>query len=130
CLPGWLERSSWRSFPKQLVQLRAHRAQRRLRLGSNPDFLENVVDHLTECFGLIGIEEQGTLGATFNRDARVQAFDRRCFAVWKFDTNGAVLSVDLDHRGRSVQPGLCEPRPMRLACPAGRDGYSYQLNDH
>src|SRR5262249_62427427 len=80
----------------------AHGPEPLLRLRPEPqralcDLVEDVVDHLAQRIGLLGVQEHGTLRAALDGYARLEPFDRRCSAMRKLDPHGAIVSVDLDH---------------------------------
>jgi len=45
------------------------------------DLLKDVIDHLTQRLGLVGVEKQGALRTSLDGHARTQALDRRYFAM-------------------------------------------------
>src|SRR5438105_3593825 len=100
-------------------QPRPHRLEPLLRLGLDlqralRDLAQDVVDHFAEGFGLFLLQKQRALGAPLDWRARVQSLDGRRFAVRQLDANGAVVSVDLDHRRPSVLRRMRTPSRGRL----------------
>ena len=71
-----------------------------LRLGSYTNFVQDVVDHLAQDLGFLGVEKKRALPIALDNQAMRKPFQDRRFSVRHLNAHGPLVRVDLDHPGR------------------------------